>query len=150
MIALGIILLVVAVLLVVGVAVGGPAQDVTFDTFAGDITTTVWWVFVTGAVTVLIGVLGVGFAWSGMRRRRAQRQEIRRLRQFEQEAVGNGGAGQLAVHADSHDPQAPPTTSGSVASLDPRARFADPPSTSGAGYTPPSGHAPPPDSPGWR
>ncbi len=85
MLALGIICLLLAAALVVGVLLTGTSQEVVFNSAVGDVTTNPLWVFVAGAVAMLLVLLGLSFFGRGTRRRVARRKEMKRLRKVEEE-----------------------------------------------------------------
>jgi hypothetical protein len=87
MIALGIILIVIAVAVTVGVAVGDSSPAVTFELFTGQYTTSVWWVFIAGALSMLLALTGGWLLRFGARRKLAQNRELRRLREIEQRSA---------------------------------------------------------------
>jgi hypothetical protein len=95
-IALGIILLLVAALLVVLMLTVGFGATVTFGTFAGNVVTRPFWIFLLGAATMLIALMGLSLMQRGTRRKVQRRREIKRLRRVEQEA-------QTAPPASRHD-----------------------------------------------
>lgn len=85
MLALGIICLLLAAALVLGVLLTGTSQEIVFTSTVGDVTTNPVWVFVAGALAMLLVLLGLSLFRRGTRRRIARRQEIKRLRKVEQE-----------------------------------------------------------------
>lgn len=85
MIAIAVICLIVAAAVVFAVIDGGSSQQVVFTIFAGNIVTNALWVFVAGALTGLLVVLGLSFFDRGTRRKVAQRREIKRLRKVEEQ-----------------------------------------------------------------
>lgn len=81
MVVLGLILLLAAVALVLLLATAGTSQDVVLDLVGGQqLTTSPVWVFVAGAVTLLLLGLGLLLIRSGTRRAVGRRREMRRLR----------------------------------------------------------------------
>jgi hypothetical protein len=96
-IALAILCLVVAAALVALMATVGFATRVTFATFAGDVHTRPFWVFLLGAATLLLVMIGLSLLHRGTRRKVQRRREIKRLRKLEQEsprrASGSAGRG---------------------------------------------------------
>ena len=83
MIALGIIcLLIGAAVVVLMLAVG--FTTITFSTFAGNVITRPFWVFLLGAATLLIVMMGLSLLRRGTRRQVQRRREIKRLRKAEQ------------------------------------------------------------------
>src|SRR4051812_44502935 len=68
----------------------GFTGSVTFDTFAGDVVTKPFWVFLLGAVTMLIALLALSLLRRGTRRKVERRREIKRLRKVEQESQSTG------------------------------------------------------------
>jgi uncharacterized integral membrane protein len=82
-IALGIIcLLIGAAVVVLMLAVG--FTTITFSTFAGNVITRPFWVFLLGAATLLIVMMGLSLLRRGTRRQVQRRREIKRLRKAEQ------------------------------------------------------------------
>jgi hypothetical protein len=87
MIALGIILIVIAVSVAVGVAVGDSSPAVTFELFTGQYTTSTWWVFAAGALSMLLALAGGWVLRFGIRREMTKNRELRRLREIEQRST---------------------------------------------------------------
>ncbi len=85
MLALGIIFVLLAAALVVGVLLTGTSQEILFTSTIGDVNTQPIWVFLAGAVAMLLVLLGLSFFGRGTRRRVARRREMRRLRKVEKE-----------------------------------------------------------------
>lgn len=85
MLALGIIFVLLAAALVVGVLLTGTSQQILFTSTIGDLNTQPVWVFVAGALAMLLALLGLSFLGRGTRRRVARRKEMRRLRKVEKE-----------------------------------------------------------------
>jgi uncharacterized integral membrane protein len=85
-IALAILCLVVAAALVALMATVGFTTTVTFATFAGDVHTHPFWIFLLGAATLLIVLIGLSLLHRGTRRKVQRRREIKRLRKLEQES----------------------------------------------------------------
>lgn len=82
MVVLGIIVLLAAAALVLLLVTAGTSQDVVLDLMGGQqLTTSPIWVFLAGAVTVLLAVIGFWLISRGTRRAVARRREIRNLRQ---------------------------------------------------------------------
>jgi hypothetical protein len=96
-IALGIILIVIAVAVAVGVAVGDSSPAVTFELFTGQYTTSVWWVFTAGALSMLLALAGSWLLGFGVRRKMSQGRELRRLREIEQRSASTPGPEQTKV-----------------------------------------------------
>ena len=98
MIALAILCLVVAAAIVALMATVGFTATVTFATFAGDVHTRPFWVFLLGAATLLVALLGLSLLHRGTRRKVQRRREIKRLRKLEQEsprpATGSAARGE--------------------------------------------------------
>jgi hypothetical protein len=96
-IALAILCLVLAAAIVALMATVGFTTIITFATFAGDVHTRPFWVFLLGAATLLIALLGLSLLHRGTRRKVQRRREIKRLRKLEQEsprtATGTAGSG---------------------------------------------------------
>ena len=85
MIALAIVCLLLAAAVTVLMVVVGFTGSVTFAVFAGEVVTEAFWVFLLGAVTMLIALLGLSLLRRGTRRKVERRREIKRLRKVEQE-----------------------------------------------------------------
>ena len=85
MIALAIVCLLLAAAITALMAVVGFTGSVTFGSFAGDVVTEAYWVFLLGAATMLIALLGLSLLRRGTRRKVERRREIKRLRKVEQE-----------------------------------------------------------------
>jgi hypothetical protein len=84
-IALAIVCLLLAAAVTALMAVVGFTGSVTFAVFAGNVVTEAFWVFLLGAVTMLIALLGLSLLRRGTRRKVERRREIKRLRKVEQE-----------------------------------------------------------------
>jgi hypothetical protein len=81
MVALGILLLLAAAALVVLLATAGTSQHVVLDLVGGQqLTTSPVWIFVAGALALLLAELGLLLISRGTRRAVARRREMRRLR----------------------------------------------------------------------
>jgi hypothetical protein len=81
MVVLGIVLLLVAAALVVLLLTAGTSPDVVMDLLGGQrLTTAPVWIFVAGAVALLLAELGLLLVGRGTRRAASRRREIRRLR----------------------------------------------------------------------
>ena len=142
MIALAILCLVVAAALVALMAAVGFTSIITFATFAGDVHTRPFWVFLLGAATLLVALFGLSLLHRGTRRKVQRRREIKRLRKLEQEspraATGSGARGddrasagrtddgpdRTLVREQPGDTRTPPggTVGASSAAEDPRTR----------------------------
>jgi hypothetical protein len=85
-IALAIVCLLVAAAIVALMLIVGFTGTLTFATFAGDVVTRPFWVFLLGAATMLVALLGLSLLRRGTRRKVERRREIKRLRRVEQEA----------------------------------------------------------------
>lgn len=81
MIVLALLCLLVAAALILFMLFVDPNQSLSYSFFAGDFSTRPLWVFVAGAVTLLLIVLAVDFFRRGTRRTVARRREIRQLRE---------------------------------------------------------------------
>ncbi|HSE72701.1 MAG TPA: hypothetical protein VLA97_18180 [Nocardioidaceae bacterium] len=84
MLVLGIILVLVASLALIAALTGGSTQEVVFSLGIIEVTTTPMIVFLIGAATVLVFVMGLELIRSGLRRaskRRRERKELNRLSQ---------------------------------------------------------------------
>jgi hypothetical protein len=79
MIVLGLLLL-AAVAVVVIAAVASGDEPATLGLVGANIDTSVRWVFLTGALSVLVLVLGTSLLMSGLRRARARRNEVKQLK----------------------------------------------------------------------
>ena len=79
MIVLGLLLL-IAVILVVIVAVVRGDGDAALNLVGAEIDTTVRWVFLAGAASVVVLVIGLDLLCRGLRRERKRRQEVKRLK----------------------------------------------------------------------
>lgn len=97
MIVLGLLLLiVVAVVVIVAVVAGN--EDADLNLVGATIDTSVRWVFIAGALSLLLLVVGLVFLGKGLRRERARRQEVKRLKAAagpaaEKPAASSHGAG---------------------------------------------------------
>jgi len=89
MLALGIILVLLAGGVIVAALFGGAGQTASFDLGVVDVETNTLGVFLLGAGTLLLLVIGLGLIRSGLaraRRRRQERKELNRLhRRLEKE-----------------------------------------------------------------
>jgi uncharacterized protein HemY len=99
MVALGLILIVIAILLFVGGILGGGDGSVTFDLglFNVDMSPTV--VFVLGAVAMLALFLGLGLMRRGARKARERRQERQKVQDLSRQL----DAARKDAHEDSDD-----------------------------------------------
>jgi uncharacterized integral membrane protein len=78
-IVLGLLLLIlVAVVVIVAVLAGN--EDADLNLLGATIDTSVRWVFLAGALSLLLLVIGLVFLGKGLRRERARRQEVKRLK----------------------------------------------------------------------
>jgi uncharacterized integral membrane protein len=106
-IALAILCLVVAAALVVLMATVGFTTSVAFATFAGDVRTQPFWIFLLGAATLLLVLIGLSLLHRGTRRKVQRRREIKRLRKLEQEsprsATGSAARGEDRTSASGPD-----------------------------------------------
>ncbi|GMA86583.1 hypothetical protein GCM10025868_18330 [Angustibacter aerolatus] len=93
MIALAVVCLVLAALAAVGAALVGFDDRLELDTFAGTIVTNPFWVFVTGAATMLVAAVGWSLLRRGARRQVARRREMKRLRRVEEQVAVSGRRG---------------------------------------------------------
>jgi hypothetical protein len=111
-IALAILCLVVAAAIVALMATVGFTTITTFATFAGDVHTRPFWVFLLGAATLLLALFGLSLLHRGTRRKVQRRREIKRLRKLDQEsprpATGTAGSGgssrDVGTGAPAHGP----------------------------------------------
>jgi len=78
-IVLGVLLLVVVAVVVIAAVVAGddPAQ---LNLVGASIDTTVRWIFITGAISLLVFVAGVALLAAGSRRARGRRREVKQLK----------------------------------------------------------------------
>lgn len=120
MIVLGVALVIVALLLGGFVAFGGSdtANETLVSAFGVDITTTAFVVFLAGAATLLVLVVGLGLIRAGSTRHARTRAELSRLRRIEAEHAARqepsrAAAGSGAVHDRAGQPESewpsPPT-----------------------------------------
>lgn len=101
MVVLGLILLLAAVALVLLLATAGTSQDVVLDLVGGQqLTTSPVWVFVAGAVTLLLLGLGLLLIRAGTRRAVGRRREMRRLRAAARPTPGTQNGSDRADPAD--------------------------------------------------
>ena len=91
MIALALLCLLLAAAAVVFMVAVGTTQVVSFSFFAGDFVTNPIWIFVAGAVTMLLTLAAMAFFRRGTARKAAQRREIKRLRKVEESAAPAAG-----------------------------------------------------------
>ena len=98
MIALALICLLVAAAAVVFIVVLGFDQNVAFSFFAGDFVTRPVWVFLGGAVTLLLAEAALALFRRGTRRKVAQRREIKRLRKVETSVADETQTGRSTEH----------------------------------------------------
>jgi hypothetical protein len=89
-IVLAILLLIVAAAVVALMVAVGFTGSVRFGTFAGHVVTQPFWVFLLGAVTMLIALLALSLLRRGTKRKVERRREIKRLRRVEQESQTPG------------------------------------------------------------
>lgn len=92
MFVLGIILLLVAVGVLVAVLSGGSNQPATFDLGLVAIQTNTLGVFLLGAATVLLLVVGLMLLVAGIRRGRRRRQERKKLNRLTEQLETREGA----------------------------------------------------------
>ena len=84
MIALALLCLLLAAAAVAYMVAVGTTQVVSFSFFAGDFVTNPVWIFVAGAVAMLLTLAAIAFLRRGTARKSAQRREIKRLRKVEE------------------------------------------------------------------
>ena len=84
MIALALLCLLLAAAAVAFMVAVGTTQVVSFSFFAGDFVTNPVWIFVAGAVAMLLTLAAIAFLRRGTARKSAQRREIKRLRKVEE------------------------------------------------------------------
>ena len=99
MIALALLCLLLAAAAVVFMVAVGTTQLVSFSFFAGDFVTNPIWIFVAGAVAMLLTLAALAFLRRGTARKSAQRHEIKRLRKIEETAVPANAAPAAAAPA---------------------------------------------------
>ena len=87
MIALALLCLLLAAAAVAFMVAVGTTQVVSFSFFAGDFVTNPIWIFVAGAVAMLLTLAALAFLRRGTARKSAQRHEIKRLRKIEETAA---------------------------------------------------------------
>lgn len=105
MIVLGVLLLaVVAVVVVAAVASGD--EPATLGLVGANIDTSVRWIFLTGAASVLVLVVGAMLLLAGLRRARARRQQIKQLKA----AAGPDRSDSVGQPADEHGPARRPVS----------------------------------------
>ena len=108
---LGLILLVVAAGAIIGVFANG-GTDTRLDLGLFHVGTTVAGVFIAGAATLLIAVLGLWLLKAGLARTRRRRQEVKALRlqaEANQRAVANRREAPTTDTARQSGASAPPT-----------------------------------------
>ena len=98
MLALGVILVLLAAAAILAAVFGGAAEPLVFELGAFNVTTNTFTVFVTGALTVLVLVVGLGLIRAGLRRARQRRHEKKELNRLahkleQREAAEPGTAG---------------------------------------------------------
>ena len=93
MIVLAIICLLVAALIVVLMLSVGFAPPITFTTAIGNVTTRPFWVFLLGAATLLIAMMGLSLLRTGTRRKVHRRREIKQLRKVAKETQTTPASG---------------------------------------------------------
>ena len=98
MIVLGLLLLiVVAVVVVVAVVAGN--EDANLNLVGATVDTNVRWVFLAGAISLLLLVIGLDLLGKGLRRERKRRKEVKRLKA----AAGPAAQPQAAPHGAGGD-----------------------------------------------
>ena len=113
MLVLGLILVLVSVAALVAALIGGSNDPATFDLGIFDVQTNTLGVFLIGAVTVLLFVVGLGLARTGIRRgnrRRRERKEYQRL--SERYADDKPAAQSERPIESSQAPEAPSSSTG--------------------------------------
>ena len=102
MIVLGLLLLIlVAVVIVVAVVAGD--EDANLNLIGASIDTNVRWVFLAGAISLLLLVIGLDLLGKGLRRARKRRQEVKRLKA----AAGPALQPQAASRSTARQPTGP-------------------------------------------
>lgn len=86
MIVLALVCLVAAAAMVLLMLTAGFTSTVVLETFAGDLQTRAFWVFVAGALTLLLAEAAVAMLRTGTRRKVERRRELKRLRRIEEQA----------------------------------------------------------------
>jgi uncharacterized membrane protein YciS (DUF1049 family) len=132
MLALGLILLLLAAAIVVAVVVTGTSQEIIFNSTVGDVSTRPVWVFVAGALAMLLAWLGLSLFGRGTRRRVARRREMKRLRKVEKQSEKEHVSGPIPTSSrdDGYDREAgePVVTDGPAVrpAAQPRAGYDEP------------------------
>ncbi len=93
MIVLALLCLLVAAALIVFMLFVDPNQPLSYSFFAGQFNTRPLWVFVAGAVTLLLIVAALDFFRRGTKRKVARRREIKQLRQSAGSPASTGHTG---------------------------------------------------------
>lgn len=146
MVIVGLLLVVLAIVVVVAVVLNGndPAQiDMQWFTFKTDVTG----IFATGALTLLVGVVGLSLLVSGLKRARRKRAEVNALKAraaSREPAARPVPATQNPRASAIPSRSVPASSSGSASSSAGGAGRSD--TTTGAGAAPPPGRRPIADS----
>lgn len=124
MIVLGVALAVVALLVIIFVGVGG-SETVTVSAFGVDVTASSFVVFLAGAATLLVLLIGLWMIRWGVTRYSRNRAEMQRLRRIEAEVEArqiaelSGGSTATPTHHAPPPPEAPPSRDDSERRDDP-------------------------------
>jgi uncharacterized membrane protein len=97
MIVIAAVAIVLAAIAAVAAVVMGRDATVHLSGFGLHVTTTVLWVFVAGAVAMLLLMIGLAALRRGMRRQRAKRRELRELRR--EQAQTSAADSRTGTHA---------------------------------------------------
>jgi hypothetical protein len=92
-IVLAVICLLLAALVVVLMLSIGFGPPITFATAIGNVTTRPFWIFLLGAATLLVAMMGLSLLRNGTRRKVQRRREIKQLRKAAQEPHTTSGSG---------------------------------------------------------
>jgi len=107
MLVLGLIFVLISVVVLVAALMGGSSDPVEFDLGVGTFGTTSVTVFLLGAATVLVFVIGLEMTRSGIRRegrRRKEKKELHRLSErYDNERKGEKGETSDSTIADADD-----------------------------------------------
>lgn len=132
MLALGIILVLVAAAVILAAVFGGATEPVVFELGAFEVRTNTFTVFVTGALTVLVLVGGLGLIRSGVRRAGRRRQEKKELNRLASKLEQRESGDRAAAGSTTTSTGSTTTSSGSTT-----ADTSTPPPSSGAADTAP-------------
>lgn len=139
MLALGIILVLLAAAAILAALFGGTVEPLVFELGAFNVTTNTLTVFVAGALTVLVLVVGLGLIRAGLRRARQRRQEKKELNRL---------ASKLEEREATRSTDARTGPEDTGATTDTKAAPAGEPSSGGAAAPTDSAAGQAPDTPG--